>query len=159
MDKPLDDTLVAEEEALSGFHAQLPSQRPAQWRIYWRRLKRRPAALVGTIIFCCFVFLAIFGPWLAPYNYAAQNSIFTWTAQLPGSWGHQVTGYTQVNVVQRTGHTAYPLWNAGLARNSGNLRPYLRLLNLSNTGYQEIVGVPMQGRTVMGGMEFNWSRH
>jgi iron complex outermembrane receptor protein len=39
------------------------------------------------------------------------------------------------------------------------VRPYLRLLNLSNTGYQEIVGVPMQGRTIMGGMELNWSKH
>jgi peptide/nickel transport system permease protein len=74
MDKPLDDTLVVEEEALSGFHAQPPTERPRQWRIYWRRLKRRPAALVGTIIFCCFVFLAIFGPWIAPYSFAAQNA-------------------------------------------------------------------------------------
>jgi len=74
MDKPLDDTLVMEEEALTGLHAQMPTERPKQWRLYWRRLKRRPAALVGTIIFCCFVFLAVFGPWLAPYNYAAQSA-------------------------------------------------------------------------------------
>ena len=74
MHKPLDDTVVAEEEALSGFHAQMPTERPRQWRIYWRRLKKRPAALVGTIIFCCFLFLAVFGPWVAPYNYAAQSA-------------------------------------------------------------------------------------
>ena len=74
MDKPLDDTVVPEEGALSGSKPQLPSVPPRQWRIYWRRLKRRPAALVGTIIFCVFLLLAVIGPWVAPYNYAAQNA-------------------------------------------------------------------------------------
>jgi len=47
--------------------------RPKTWRLYWRRLLKRPAALVGTIIFCSFLFLAIFGPWIAPYDYQEQN--------------------------------------------------------------------------------------
>jgi iron complex outermembrane receptor protein len=96
------------------------------------------------------------------FNYAAQNAIFAWTGQLGqllGAWGNQITAHTQVNIVQKTTHTAYPLWDFSLARNTGRIRPYLRLLNLSNTGYQEIVAVPMQGRTIMGGMELNWSRH
>jgi iron complex outermembrane receptor protein len=89
------------------------------------------------------------------FNYAAQNAVFGWTGQLPGAWGHQIAAHTQVNLVQKTTQTAYPLWDASLARNTGNLRPYLRLANLSNTGYTEIVGVPMQGRTVLGGVEWN----
>jgi hypothetical protein len=32
------------------------------------------------------------------------------------------------------------------------LRPYLRFTNLSNTGYQEITGVNMPPRTIMGGV-------
>ena len=92
------------------------------------------------------------------FNYAAQNAIFGWTGSLPGAWGHQFTAHTQVNIVQKTTQTAYPLWDIDIARNTGRIRPYLRLLNLSNTGYQEIVGVPMQGRTIMGGMELNWTR-
>ncbi len=68
----------------------------------------------------------------------------------------RLSAHTQVNVVQKTTQTAYPLWDASLARNTGSIRPYLRLLNLSNTGYTEIVGVPMQGRTIMGGMEWSW---
>jgi hypothetical protein len=48
------------------------------------------------------------------------------------------------------------LWSLGLARNTGRVRPYVRLLNLSNTGYQEITGVPLHGRAVMGGMEWSW---
>ncbi|MGA2897226.1 MAG: TonB-dependent receptor [Acidobacteriaceae bacterium] len=90
------------------------------------------------------------------FNYAAQNAVFGWTGQFPGAWGKQLSAHTQVNIVQKTTQTAYPLWDASLARNTGSIRPYLRLLNLSNTGYTEIVGVPMQGRTVIGGMEWTW---
>ena len=92
------------------------------------------------------------------YNYAAQNAIFSWIGQLPGAIGRQITAYTKVNLVQRTQHTAYPLWDVTLARNTGRLRPYLRLLNLSNTGYQEIPQVPLQGRSLIAGTEFNWSK-
>jgi len=85
------------------------------------------------------------------FNYAAQNAVFGWSGQFK-----QLSAHTQVNVVQKTTQTAYPLWDLSLARNTGSIRPYLRLLNLSNTGYTEIVGVPMQGRTIMGGMEWTW---
>jgi iron complex outermembrane receptor protein len=85
------------------------------------------------------------------FNYAAQNAVFGWTGQCK-----QISAHTQVNVVQKTTQTAYPLWDLSLARNTGSIRPYLRLLNLSNTGYTEIVGVPMQGRTILGGMEWSW---
>ena len=87
------------------------------------------------------------------YNYAAQDALLRWTGNF-----RQLTTYTQINVVQKTQHTAYPLWDITLTRNTGYLRPYLRALNLSNTGYQEIPQVPLQGRTIMAGMEFNWSR-
>jgi iron complex outermembrane receptor protein len=86
------------------------------------------------------------------YNYAAQNALFLWTGTF-----HQLTAHTQVNFVQKTQHTAYPLWDVALSRNTGHLRPYLRALNLSNTGYQEIPQVPLQGRTIIAGAEFNWS--
>ncbi len=86
------------------------------------------------------------------YNYAAQNALFLWTGTF-----HQLTAHTQVNIVQKTQHTAYPLWDIALSRNAGHLRPYLRALNLSNTGYQEIAQVPLQGRTIMAGAEFSWS--
>ncbi|HWB33519.1 MAG TPA: TonB-dependent receptor [Acidobacteriaceae bacterium] len=97
------------------------------------------------------------------FNYAAQNAIFAWTAdQLPavlfGSAGKQITLRTQVNVVQKTTQTAYPLWDLALARSTGAVRPYLRLLNLANTGYTELPGIPMQGRTILGGLEISWSK-
>jgi len=61
-------------------------------------------------------------------------------------------------VIQKTGQTAYPLWDTSLSRNTGRIRPYLRLLNLSNTSYEEIPGVPLQGHTIMGGIAYLWTR-
>ncbi|HEY0263584.1 MAG TPA: TonB-dependent receptor [Granulicella sp.] len=87
------------------------------------------------------------------FNYAAQSALAAWTGEL----FHQVTGRMQVAVIQRTTHTAYPLWDLSLARSKGYLRPYVRLLNLNNTGYEEIPGVPLQGRTIMAGAEFHWA--
>jgi iron complex outermembrane receptor protein len=57
-----------------------------------------------------------------------------------------------VEIVQLYQQTVYPVWNATLTHDTGNLRPYLRLTNLSNTGYQEISGVNMPPRTIMGGV-------
>ena len=87
------------------------------------------------------------------FNYAAQNAVAAWTGTFS-----QLTAFTQLNVVQKTGRTAYPLWDVALSRNTGAVRPYLRLQNLANTGYQEIANVRSQGRTVMGGMEFVWAK-
>ena len=46
----------------------------------------------------------------------------------------------------------YPVWNVALVHDAGKIRPYLRLGNLSNTGYQEIHGIPVQGRSITGGV-------
>lgn len=40
---------------------------------YWRRLRKQPVALAGTVIFVLFLLIAIFGPLLAPYGYSDQN--------------------------------------------------------------------------------------
>ena len=42
--------------------------------MYWRRLRRQPVALAGTAIFVLFLLMALFGPLVAPYDYAAQNT-------------------------------------------------------------------------------------
>jgi outer membrane cobalamin receptor len=94
---------------------------------------------------------------LYAYNYAAESALFGWTGPLPGRALNQWIGHTQVAAIQRTGQTAYPLWDTSVSRNAGRVRPYVRLLNLSNTGYEEIPGVPLQGRTVMGGVAYLWS--
>ncbi len=59
--------------------------RPSMRALYWRRLKKRPAALFGLIVFCIFLILAVFGPWIAPYDYAAQDVALRLK---PPSWSH-----------------------------------------------------------------------
>lgn len=48
-------------------------QRAPTWRLYWRRLKAHPLALVGTLVFCFFLLMAFIGPWVAPYEFQAQE--------------------------------------------------------------------------------------
>jgi iron complex outermembrane receptor protein len=81
------------------------------------------------------------------FNYPVQNLHADWSAALP----HRITVSNSLQLAERYQQRAYPVWNATVARDAGWVRPYLRLTNLTNTGYQEIVGVAMPGRAVMGG--------
>jgi len=89
-------------------------------------------------------------------NYPVENIHATWTAAL----GHLLAVTNSVAIAQphqQAGITPWnatpcPVWNAALTHDAGRLRPYLRLANLSNTGYQEIRGVAMQGRSIIGGI-------
>jgi len=86
------------------------------------------------------------------FNYAAQDAVLAWTVELP----KEIVARTQLAVVQRTMQSPYPLWDVAVARRTGEIRPYLRVLNLTNTSYEEIPDVPLQGRTIMAGVEFDW---
>ncbi|MFZ1087489.1 MAG: TonB-dependent receptor [Terracidiphilus sp.] len=89
-------------------------------------------------------------------NYPVENIHAVWTVTLNHSF--QVTNSVAVvKPYQQPGDppwnaSPYPVWNAAITHDSGKIRPYLRLANLSNTGYQEINGVAMQGRTITGGV-------
>ncbi len=73
-DESFDTAIMDEAVAAELLGPEGGRARPKSWRLYWRRLLKRPAALVGTTIFCIFLFLAVFGPWVAPYDYQAQNA-------------------------------------------------------------------------------------
>ncbi len=88
------------------------------------------------------------------FNYPVENVHATWAWTL----GHSINLMNAVQIAQRYRQTPYPVWNAALTRDTGRLRPYLRLTNLSNTGYQEIEGVPMPPRAVMGGFAIQLGR-
>jgi iron complex outermembrane receptor protein len=89
-------------------------------------------------------------------NYPVQNLHATWTAALGRAF--TITNALQIaRPYQQPGNppwnaSAYPVWNAALAHDAGRVRPYLRLANLSNTGYQEINGAAMPGRSITGGV-------
>jgi iron complex outermembrane receptor protein len=89
-------------------------------------------------------------------NYPVQNLRATWTVALKHAL--TITNSVALNKpYQQTGNppwnaAPYPVWNAAVTRDAGKLRPYLRFANLSNTGYQEINGVTMPGRSITGGI-------
>jgi outer membrane cobalamin receptor len=81
------------------------------------------------------------------FNYPVENIHATWTASL----GHVMTVSNMVQLAQRYQQTVYPVWNLWITHASGRIQPYLRLSNLSNTGYQEIEGINMPPREIAGG--------
>lgn len=88
------------------------------------------------------------------FNYPVENVHASWTWAM----GHQIVLTNAVQLVQRYQQTVYPVWNATLMRDAWKVRPYLRLMNASNTGYQEIGGVNMPPRTIMGGVAIELDR-
>ncbi len=88
------------------------------------------------------------------FNYPVENVQASWSSAL----GREVELTNAVQIAQRYQQTVYPVWNATLARSAGRLRPYVRLMNLSNTGYQEIAGVNMPSRTIVGGFAVQLER-
>jgi iron complex outermembrane receptor protein len=83
------------------------------------------------------------------FNYPSQNATFSWL----GQFRQTVAVRTRVGAIQRVGRDTYPLWDLAASRTDGRIRPYLQLSNLSNTGYEEIPGVAMPGRSIQGGIE------
>ena len=82
------------------------------------------------------------------FNYPAENVRATWDWALRRG----ITVTNGVQIAQRFQRTVYPVWDAAVVRDRGRIRPYVRFQNLSNTGYEEITGVRMPGRAVLGGL-------
>lgn len=88
------------------------------------------------------------------FNYPVENAVAEWRAAV-GRW---VEVSNSVQVAERYGVRPYAVWNMALTHDSGRWRPYLRVTNLANTGYEEINNVAMPGRAVMGGFALRFGR-
>jgi outer membrane cobalamin receptor len=88
------------------------------------------------------------------FNYPVENIHASWTWAM----GRNFALTNAVELAQRYQQTVYPVWNATLTHDHGWLRPYVRAANLSNTGYQEIGGVNMPPRGIMGGVALELSK-
>jgi outer membrane cobalamin receptor len=88
------------------------------------------------------------------FNYPVQNIHADWSI----AFHHAFAITNAVQLAQRYKQTVYPVWNAALTHDTGKIRPYLRLTNLSNTGYQEITGVNMPSRAITGGIAIQLGR-
>lgn len=83
------------------------------------------------------------------FNYPVHNAVVNWYA----SAGKLVMINTRVGIEQRYRQTAYPVWDMSMVHEYGRVQPFVQMTNLSNTGYEEIPGVPMPGRAFIGGVK------
>jgi len=90
-------------------------------------------------------------------NYATNNASLQWTRNFQHAAGLLLR--SRLGVTQRYQQTAYAVWDVQLARETGWLHPFLQMSNLANTGYQELIGIRMPGRSFTGGVEIQLSRH
>lgn len=88
------------------------------------------------------------------FNYAVHHGVVGYTGLLPG----RVALRTRLGALERFGRGGYATWDLSAARAVGSFRPYFQFTNLTNTRYEEILGVVMQARTLVGGTEFVWPR-
>jgi vitamin B12 transporter len=83
------------------------------------------------------------------FNYPVNNAGLEWMGDIRGAYLIR----TRLQIAQRYHEDPYPVWDVQAVREQGRIHPYLRIANLSNTGYEEIAGVPMPGRSFVGGIE------
>jgi iron complex outermembrane receptor protein len=83
------------------------------------------------------------------FNYPVQSAVVAWQRTLPSS----IVFRTRLGILDRRSRDPYALWEISAARTSGKLHPFVQVSNLTATSYQEIQGVQMPGRTILGGLE------
>jgi iron complex outermembrane receptor protein len=64
-----------------------------------------------------------------------------------------IVARTRIGVLQRYAASSYALWDASAAYTRSRLHPYIQLSNITSTGYQQIQGVVMPGRSYIAGCE------
>ena len=89
------------------------------------------------------------------FNYPVHNASVEWVQPL-----HRlgVQARTRLGVTQRFARAVYPVLDASLTRPIGRIQPYVQMTNLSNTGYEEVLGVRNQGRAFVGGVALQLTR-
>jgi iron complex outermembrane receptor protein len=89
------------------------------------------------------------------FNYPSQNAVVSWQILTPQG----ILARTRLGAVKRYGLNPYALWDVSIAWTKTRIRPYLQLTNLTNTSYEEIMGVNMPGRAALAGIEIQaWSK-
>ena len=88
------------------------------------------------------------------FNYPTHNASATWQASLPKG----LLVRTRVGAVSRLGRDPYGLFDVYLADRCGHWSPFAQFTNLTDTRYEEILGVVMPSRAVVAGVEWRVGR-
>jgi iron complex outermembrane receptor protein len=88
------------------------------------------------------------------FNYPIVNATAAWNATLPGGF----IARTRVGVLKRFERSTYGIWDVYIANRRAEFHrswsPFVQLTNLTATQYQEIPGVAMPGRAILGGIDW-----
>jgi iron complex outermembrane receptor protein len=85
------------------------------------------------------------------FNYPSQSAVAEWR----GSFSHHFLARTRIGALNRRGRDPYALWDVYGAWGKHTFRPFVQLTNITATHYEEVAGVVMPGRAVVGGVQ--WS--
>ena len=89
------------------------------------------------------------------FNYPTHNAVASWQILTPQG----ILARTRLGVVKRYQLSPYALWDVSVAWTKTRVRPYVQLTNLTNSSYEEIMGVNMPGRAAMVGVEIEaWKK-
>jgi len=83
------------------------------------------------------------------FNYPIHAGLVTWQGTLRGG----LLGRSRLGVLHRFARAPYAVWDLCLASGRGRTRPFIQFTNLTGTAYEEVLGVPMPGRGVLGGVQ------
>jgi iron complex outermembrane receptor protein len=84
------------------------------------------------------------------FNYPTHSGVVSWQGSLPG----KLVGRTRLGVLDRRARDPYAVWDLYAASSRGRVHPFFQVSNVTSTSYQEILGVAMPGRTILGGLEW-----
>ncbi len=82
------------------------------------------------------------------FNYPSQSGVVAWRGGFRG-----VVARVRLGAENRLGQSPYALLDVSAGYGKGRVHPFVRLTNVGDARYQEIAGVAMPGRAVMGGLE------
>ena len=88
------------------------------------------------------------------FNYPTDSGVVAWQGDF-----HGMLCRTRLGVLKRRDRDPYALWDLYAGYSRGQVHPFVQISNVTATSYQEIQGVQMPGRTVIGGVEWVMARH
>jgi iron complex outermembrane receptor protein len=88
------------------------------------------------------------------FNYPRHTGLATWQAAM----GKGLVARSRVGALERLGRAPYAVWDVFGSWQRGRVQPYLQLSNLAGARYEELIGVRMPGRGIVGGLEIVFTR-
>jgi iron complex outermembrane recepter protein len=83
------------------------------------------------------------------FNYPVNNAIASWRGQI----GDKAIVRSRVGALQRLSRDTYAVWDVYAASMHPRVRPFVQFTNLTDARFEEIPGVPVQGRAIVAGIE------